>query len=157
MKGVFNIADVKTINGRHLVDTYSRESLLNKIDKNKINDNGEGSDELWSAKKISSQIKDIAKDLLLEDGKLYLKKSDGTKLGAGVVLPVSGSGGSGTGLTTEQVQQLQQAHTHSTSSHAPSNAQKNSDITKGEIEAKLTGDIATHTHSEYTGGKKQDL
>lgn len=67
---------------------------------------------------------------------------------------MSGSG-SGTGLTTEQVQQLQQAHTHSTSPHAPSNAQRNSDITKEEIEAKLTGDITTHTHSEYTGGKKQ--
>ena len=73
-------------------------------------------------------------------------------------------GGSGTGLTTEQIQQLQQAHTHSTSPHAPSNAQKNSDITKAEIEAKLTGEIATHTHpssvsdallTEYTGGKKQ--
>lgn len=42
----------------------------------------------------SSQIKDIAKDVLLEDGKLYLKKSDGTKLGTGVALPLSGSGGS---------------------------------------------------------------
>lgn len=66
-----------------------------------------------------------------------------------------GGSGSGTGLTTEQVQQLQQSYTHSTSPHAPSDAQKNSDITKEEIEAKLTGDITTHTHSEYTGGKKQ--
>ena len=41
------------------------------------------------------------------------------------------------------------AYTHSQSSHAPSNAQKNSDITKAEIEAKLTGDISTHTHSAY--------
>lgn len=37
----------------------------------------------------SSQIKEMAKDLLLEDGKLYLKKSDGTKLGVGVILPIS--------------------------------------------------------------------
>lgn len=36
---------------------------------------------------------------------------------------------------------------HIGSSHAPSNAQKNSDITKGEIEAKLTGEISTHTHA----------
>ena len=36
---------------------------------------------------------------------------------------------------------------HITSAHAPSNAQKNSDITKAEIEAKLTGAITTHTHS----------
>jgi len=36
---------------------------------------------------------------------------------------------------------------HVTSNHAPSNAQKNSDITKAEIEAKLTGEIASHTHA----------
>ena len=33
-----------------------------------------------------------------------------------------------------------------TSSHAPANAQKNSDITKAEIEAKLIGEISSHTH-----------
>lgn len=41
------------------------------------------------------------------------------------------------------------AYTHSQSAHAPSNAQVNADITKAEIEAKLTGDITTHTHSQY--------
>lgn len=41
------------------------------------------------------------------------------------------------------------AYTHSQSAHAPSNAQKNSDITKAEIEAKLTGDITSHTHNQY--------
>ena len=39
------------------------------------------------------------------------------------------------------------AYDHSQTTHAPSNAQKNSDITKAEIEAKLTGAITTHTHS----------
>ena len=39
------------------------------------------------------------------------------------------------------------AYTHSQAAHAPSNAQKNSDITKAEIEAKLTGAITSHTHS----------
>ena len=39
------------------------------------------------------------------------------------------------------------AYTHSQSVHAPSNAQKNSDITKAEIEAKLTGTITSHDHS----------
>lgn len=38
------------------------------------------------------------------------------------------------------------AYDHSQTTHAPSNAQKNSDITKAEIEAKLTGNITTHTH-----------
>ena len=42
------------------------------------------------------------------------------------------------------------AYTHSQAAHAPSNAQKNSDITKAEIEAKLTGAITSHTHS-YAG------
>ncbi len=39
------------------------------------------------------------------------------------------------------------AYNHSQQTHAPSNAQKNSDITKAEIEAKLTGDVTTHTHN----------
>ena len=42
------------------------------------------------------------------------------------------------------------AYNHSQAAHAPSNAQKNSDITKAEIEAKLTGAITSHTHS-YAG------
>ena len=42
------------------------------------------------------------------------------------------------------------AYNHSQAAHAPSNAQKNSDITKSEIEAKLTGAITSHTHS-YAG------
>jgi hypothetical protein len=37
--------------------------------------------------------------------------------------------------------------THVGSSHAPADAQKNSDITKAEIEAKLTGTISSHSHA----------
>ena len=36
---------------------------------------------------------------------------------------------------------------HVISAHAPANAQANADITKAEIEAKLTGVISTHSHS----------
>ena len=39
------------------------------------------------------------------------------------------------------------AYNHSQAAHAPANAQKNSDITKAEIEAKLTGTITSHTHN----------
>ncbi len=39
--------------------------------------------------------------------------------------------------------------THVVSAHAPANAQANADITKAEIEAKLTGAISSHSH---TGG-----
>ena len=42
------------------------------------------------------------------------------------------------------------AYQHSQSAHAPSNAQKNSDITKAEIEAKLKGTITSHVHN-YAG------
>lgn len=42
------------------------------------------------------------------------------------------------------------AYAHSQSAHAPSNAQKNSDITKAEIEAKLTGQISSHSHAAQT-------
>ena len=52
-------------------------------------------------------------------------------------------------LTNKLKANYDAAYTHSTSAHAPSNAQKNSDITKAEIEAKLTGNITTHTHSQY--------
>ena len=138
---------------------------------------------------VSSQIKDIAKDVLLEDGKLYLKKSDGTKLGTGVILPISGSGGSVTwenltgkpstftpsshshsksditdfptiptvsnDLTNALKANYDSAYTHSTSAHAPANAQKNSDITKEEIEAKLTGEISTHSHANGSSIKNE--
>ena len=59
-------------------------------------------------------------------------------------------------LTNELKANYDAAYTHSTSAHAPSNAQKNSDITKAEIEAKLTGDVTTHTHSQYLT-EHQDL
>jgi hypothetical protein len=36
---------------------------------------------------------------------------------------------------------------HVAAAHAPANAQKNSDITKAEIEAKLTGEISSHSHA----------
>jgi hypothetical protein len=41
---------------------------------------------------------------------------------------------------------------HVAAAHAPSDAQKNSDITKAEIEAKLTGQIASHSHAGGGGG-----
>ena len=50
-------------------------------------------------------------------------------------------------LTDQLVENYNTAYNHSQEPHAPSNAQKNSDITKAEIEAKLTGNITTHTHN----------
>jgi len=39
--------------------------------------------------------------------------------------------------------------------NCPDDAQKNSDITKSEIEAKLTGEITSHTHAGGSGGLSQ--
>ena len=47
------------------------------------------------------------------------------------------------------------AYEHSQLNHAPSNAQKNSDITKSEIEDKLTGIITTHTHDSLYYTEKE--
>jgi hypothetical protein len=47
------------------------------------------------------------------------------------------------------------AVSHAESIHAPANAQRNSDITKSEIEAKLTGEISSHTHAGGGGGLSQ--
>ena len=62
---------------------------------------------------------------------------------------VDGKGLSTNDLTDSLKANYDAAYTHSTSAHAPVNAQKNSDITKAEIEAKLTGNITSHTHSQY--------
>ena len=62
---------------------------------------------------------------------------------------VDGKGLSTNDLTNTLKANYDTSYTHSQSAHAPSNAQKNSDITKAEIEAKLTGNITTHTHSQY--------
>ena len=59
-------------------------------------------------------------------------------------------------LTNTLKSNYDKAYTHSQSSHAPANAQKNSDITKAEIEAKLTGNITSHSHSQYLT-QHQDL
>lgn len=59
------------------------------------------------------------------------------------------NGKSATGHTHAGVYEPADANiqAHVGSAHAPANAQKNSDITKAEIEAKLTGEISTHTHA----------
>lgn len=58
----------------------------------------------------------------------------------------AGKGLSINDLTNTLKANYEAAYTHSQATHAPSNAQKNSDITKSEIEAKLIGDLTSHTH-----------
>ncbi len=40
------------------------------------------------------------------------------------------------------------AYDHSQQEHAPANSQKNSDITKEEIESRLIGEITSHNHPQ---------
>ena len=61
--------------------------------------------------------------------------------------PVWWVGLTGTTGTSYDLNRINTAYTHSQAAHAPSNAQKNSDITKAEIEAKLTGTVTSHNHS----------
>jgi hypothetical protein len=68
-------------------------------------------------------------------GKEFAPKNHGTHLSLGTTSSTACRGDYG-----------YTAYTHSQTAHAPSNAQKNSDITKAEIEAKLTGSITSHTH-----------
>lgn len=86
------------------------------------------------------------------DSKQYVRKD-----GAWVEV-VAGGAFSGTldditdGTTNKKVTATEKtnygtAYSHSQASHAPSNAQKNSDITKEEIEAKLTGELSSHSHA----------
>lgn len=122
---------------------------------------------------IGTQIKEIAKDLLLEDGKLYLKKGDGTKLGAGVVLPVSGSGGNVTweSITGKPTIFTPSSHVHSKSEITDfptiptkiSQLQNDSDfatetfVTTKVEEAKLNGGTSAKSYVTYEEfGAKSD-
>ena len=76
---------------------------------------------------LNSQIKDIAKKTIIEDGKLYLVKSDGTKIDSGTTLPIGGgSAYGGTYTTLEAI-----------------NADDNADITKYYV--LISGDNAGYT------------
>ena len=81
----------------------------------------------------------VDKDFLSEELKKKADSSHGTHLALGTTSTTAYYGDKG-----------KTAYDHSQATHAPSNAQKNSDITKAEIEAKLIGNITSHTHS-YAG------
>jgi hypothetical protein len=51
------------------------------------------------------------------------------------------------GLSAVTAAETKTAYTHSQVAHAPSTAQANADITKAEIEAKLTGALTSHSHA----------
>lgn len=92
-----------------------------------------------------------------ETGKIYVA-IDTNKVyrwgGSGYVIIADGVALGETSSTAYRGDRGKTAYDHSQSTHAPANAQKNSDITKAEIEAKLTGNITSHTHDDKIDASK---
>jgi hypothetical protein len=82
-----------------------------------------------------------------EIAKIHTSASDNQDL-SGLQPKETGKGLSANDLTSALKISYDSAVTHAASSHAPANAQKNSDITGAEIEAKLTGAVTSHSHAQ---------
>lgn len=121
--------------------THENKTTLDKITEDKINS--------WD-NKVDSIPADYVTETEL-NSKGYITEHQDI---SGKVDKVQGKGLSTNDLTNALRTNYDSAYTHSTSAHAPSTAQKNSDITKEEIEAKLTGEISSHSHANSvpTGG-----
>lgn len=63
-----------------------------------IDDTNTSVDKTWSSDKINKQFNTIANETVVENGKLYLVRKDGTKIDTGTTLPTGGE------VTDEQVQ-----------------------------------------------------
>jgi hypothetical protein len=102
---------------------------------------------------ISGKVDKVTNKSLVLDteiAKIHASGSDNQNL-SNLVEKVTGKGLSTNDLTDLLKTGYDGAVTHAGSTHAPSNAQKNSDITKAEIEAQLTGTISTHSHASSGG------
>ena len=86
-----NKAEIKHEHSDYLKEHQDLTNYQTKIDKNIT---AEDKSIVNNINNLNTQFNTTAKDLLLEGGKLYLKRNDGGKIGTGVMLPVSGSGGS---------------------------------------------------------------
>ena len=130
-KGVFEgteeeFAKAQVIENKEIIDQITQENidLWNAGGGGEVNLDGYATKDY-----VDDAIKDVDVTSQLQD---YAKKSE---------IPTVTND-----LTDALKGNYDTAYTHSQSTHAPTNAQKNSDITKAEIEAKLTGVIVTHTH-----------
>jgi len=102
---------------------------------------------------ISGKVDKVTGKSLVSDSaiaNIHAPGSDNQDL-SGLQPKETGKGLSTNDLTDVLKSGYDGAVTHASSGHAPSNAQKNSDITKEEIEAKLTGPITTHSHTSSGG------
>ena len=92
--------------------------------------------------------KSLVSDTLISQ--IHASGSDNQDL-SGKVDKATGKDLSENDLTDALKESYDGAVSHAAGIHAPVNAQKNSDITKEEIEAELTGPISTHSHSGGSG------
>ncbi len=81
-----------------------------------------------------------------EDGKVLAEQLP-TGTGGLTIDDVKADEDIASALSLKHSNSLDHSNTHDSSPHAPSNAQVNADITKAEIEAKLTGEILSHSHA----------
>ena len=106
---------------------------------------------------LPAYVDDVVEEDSLEDfpetgeaGKIYVAKDTNKtyRWSGSAYVEISASLALGeTSSTAYRGDRGKTAYDHSQSAHAPANAQKNSDILKSEIEAKLTGTITTHAHN----------
>ena len=78
-------------NGKSATTKFNElEDKMKKVGSTSIDDTNTTTDKTWSSSKIDSQFKDVANKTIIEDNKLYLVKSDGTKVDNGTILPEIG-------------------------------------------------------------------
>lgn len=152
------IDKIRSINGKAIEDYELKQNVLTKDNNTEYTPTGNYNPvtKKYVDDKVAG-IVDSAPETLDTLKKLSTALGDNPNFATSVanqlgnkVDKVKGKGLSTNDLTTNLKNNYDAAYTHSTSAHAPSNAQKNSDITKAEIEAKLTGTITSHKHEEAT-------
>lgn len=137
-------SDNQDISGK--VDKAVGYSLVADTEISKIHASGSDNQD------ISVKVDKVSGYSLVADteiSKIHASGSDNQDL-SNLVEKVSGKELSENDLTDTLKGYYDSAYNHSGSTHAPTNAQKNSDITKEEIEAKLTGGITSHSHAIST-------
>lgn len=148
-----------------IADAISKKHL-NGLDHSNVNDHAPHSDD----QDISGKVDKVTGSSLVADieiTKIHASGSDNQDLSNLVVKETGKSLVADSEIAKIHTNTLDHSHSnktqidlvtignHDVSTHAPSNAQKNSDITKAEIEAKLTGVIASHSHSG--GGGESEI
>jgi hypothetical protein len=137
------------------VDKVTGYSLVADTEISKIHTSGSDNQDLSGL--VSKETnKSLVSDILIAN--IHTQGSDNQDL-SGLQPKETGKGLSANDLTSALKTSYDGAVTHAGSSHAPTTAQANADITKAEIEAKLTGTISSHSHagSAHTQGTDQSL